>query len=218
MARVARFRTATGKPVAAYVDELAARGGYWLAAAMADAGIYVPRGGGVGSIGCFTAHVDESGALEQDGFKVTLVQDPPGKTAGAPTEPLDDVGRSRMVARVSDVASRFMAAVAAARGMSVEAVRELDGAVVYGPAAVAAGLADGVATLEQTISTVAVAAEKRKQNMNIRSTLAALIHAPSDATDEQLERGAKAAGPLVDLGRAALRGDGHLGDPPRQRR
>jgi ClpP class serine protease len=202
--RVARVRDASGKPVAAYVDELAASGGYWLATSMANAGIYLPRGGGVGSIGAFTAHVDESAALEQDGFKVTLVQDPPGKTAGTPTEPLDDVGRARMVARVADVTSRFMSAVAAARGMSVEAVRELDGAVVYGPAAVAAGLADDVATLEQTISKVASAAAERNRNMNIRSTLAALIHAPSDATDEQLERGAKAAGPLVDLGRAAL--------------
>lgn len=201
-ARMRAASAASGKPVVAYVDELAASAAYLLAT-VADR-IIVPPSGGVGSIGTFTVHIDESAANEKQGLAVTLIQDPPGKTAGNSAEPLDDVGRARLEARVQDTTARFIAAVAEARDLSAAFVRGLDGAVRYGADAVTSGLADEVGSLESAIQFAASAAQQKRNTMTIRSALASLVKAPSDASDEQLERSAQAALPLVDLGRAVL--------------
>ena len=145
---------ASGKPVVAYVDEQAASAAYWIAAGVADA-IYVPPTGRVGSIGCLAVHVDESGAAEQAGLRYTIIRDPAGKAAGSPLEPLTDVGRARLTRDVGAATAGFVAAVSARRNIAPEAIRGLDGDMLAGDAAVAAGLADGVSTLERVIALAA---------------------------------------------------------------
>lgn len=192
---------ASGKRVVAYVDELAASAAYWIAAALCEA-IVLPASGVVGSIGVFGAHVDESKAIADAGLVVTLVQNPPGKTETHYAKPLTDEGRARIQGIVDGSAERFFGAMAGAREMSAADVRALDGRVFQGAEAITAGLADKVGSLEDAIR---MAAEPQKEGtMSIKKALADLVKAPAGASDEALERGAQAAAPLIDLGRAAL--------------
>ncbi len=147
--RMKRARDKSGKPVAAYVDEHAASAAYWLAAAIADAGIVLPSAGRVGSVGVIGALVDETAALAQDGIGVTLVREPEGKAAGHPFGPVHSTALARIQRDVRAAAERFYAAIAAERGLSVEQVRKLDGDVLEGAEAVDAGLADEVGTIDR---------------------------------------------------------------------
>jgi ClpP class serine protease len=162
--RMQDARKKSGKPVYAYVDELAASAAYWIAAAVADQGVYVPGAGLVGSIGCIGAMVDQTGALEQAGFKVTLVRDPAGKAESHPLGPISDLSLERTTALVSAVADRFVKAMAAARGLKPKAIRGFNGAVFGGQSAVDEGLANGVASLEQVVAMAQTAIDERKGN------------------------------------------------------
>lgn len=142
----------SGKPCAVYVDELAASAAYWIASALATAGIVVPESGGVGSIGCIAAIVDETGALAKEGIAVELVRDPPGKAASHSYGPLTDLARARVAAEVGEAAARFTDAVSAARGIKAADVRALDGDVLRGSKAVAAGLADRVGSFGDAVA------------------------------------------------------------------
>ncbi len=151
-------RDATGKPIAAYVDELAASGAYWLACGVTNAGIFAPRSGNVGSVGVYTMLADERKSLEQEGIALTLVRDPPGKDAANPYSPVEDVALARATDVVNAHAARFYAAVGAARGMTPERVRGLNAAVLLADAAKAAGLIDEVLSIDDAISRLAAKA------------------------------------------------------------
>ncbi len=142
---------ASGKPCFAYADELAGSAAYWIACGVADE-VYLPPAGFVGSIGSRAAHYSEAGALEQEGIAPTLFAYPPGKTALASETPLGETGAARAMRDVKASAEAFIAAVAARRGLSADAVTELDADVLRGSAAVAAGLADGIASYEDVIA------------------------------------------------------------------
>lgn len=192
-----------GKPVLAYVDELAASAAYWIAAGVADQ-VFVPETGRVGSIGAIAVHVDATAAAEQDGLKFTLVRDPSGKAAGSAYEKLGDTARARIERDVEDLSARFAAAIAERRGIAASKLRALDADVLQGAAAVKAGLADGVATLEQVISMAADAADERDRKMKLKEALGQLLKTGANASDEDLAKSAQAAAPVLELGRAAL--------------
>lgn len=142
------------KPIAVYVDELAASAAYWLAASVADAGVYAPTSAEIGSIGAYTMLVDERGSLERDGVIVKLVRDPSGKDAANPLDPVFDLALERETERVRDASGRFYAAVSSARGLDVEAVRALNAATFGAKAALETGLIDGVASFEEAVRKV----------------------------------------------------------------
>jgi ClpP class serine protease len=146
---------ARSKPVLAYVDELAASAAYWLAACLATDGIYLPVAGQVGSIGVIAALVDETRALAQKGIGITLVRDPAGKAESHPASPLAPLAQRRMEQLVRQSSARFALAIERARGIDP---RPLDGALLSGAAAVKAGLADGLASLEDVVATATGAA------------------------------------------------------------
>lgn len=156
--RMVEARDATGKPVVAYVNVLCASAAYWLAASLATHGIFGPIAAGVGSIGSYIPHDCIAGMLAQEGIVETLIADPPGKVAGAPSQPLDDLGRARIERSVQGCTARFIAAVSTARGLTPEAVRALDGDVLPLDLAVAAGLADGLGSLEDVLTLAAALA------------------------------------------------------------
>jgi ClpP class serine protease len=184
-----RQRDASGKPVAIYVDELAASAAYWIAAALATEGIYLPEAGMVGSIGCIGALVDVTGALEQEGVKVTLVRSPAGKAESHPHGPVSALAEERTRARVEAAAGRFVAAVSAARGLEAGAVRALDGDVLGGAAAVAAGLADGVVSGLGDVVEMMAAGARRRQTME---HLRAVYGLGAEATEAEIEAAAMA--------------------------
>lgn len=155
--RICEARDDMQKPVVAHVGETCASAAYWLAACCASE-IHGPAASYTGAIGCYRVHLDESGALDQEGLKVTLVADPPGKVAGSPHEPLSELARSRLDRDVKAVTARFVEAVTAARGMAPEAIRALDGDLLQAGAAVEAGLIDGLGSLEDVVALAAALA------------------------------------------------------------
>jgi len=130
------------KPICAILDECAYSAAYALACA-ADT-IVVPRTGGTGSIGVITMHVDMTKALEQWGIKVTTIKYGALKDASYPTTPLSDENRDRMQVDIDMLGEMFCSMVARNRGLSVDAVREMQAGTFLGDAGVKAGLANEV--------------------------------------------------------------------------
>jgi ClpP class serine protease len=192
-----------GAPVLAYVDECAASAAYWIAAGVAD-NVFVPETGQVGSIGAIAVHVDVTGAADKAGEKYTLIRDPAGKAAGSALEKLDDVARSRIERDVEDLSARFAAAIAERRGLTVKAVRALDADMLQGTAAVAAGLADGVATLEQVITMAAGLADQNEEDMKLRDSVNQAFKIPATASDGEAAASVAAAIPMLDFARSAI--------------
>ncbi len=170
---------AAGVPVVAYVDELAASAAYWIAAGVADE-IVVPPMGKVGSIGSFGVLVDLTKQLADDGVSVTVVRSPDGKAEAHPAAPIADLARERLGAEVADATARFIDAIAARRGLSATVLWALNGAVLRGQDAVAAGLADRVGTLEDTIRGAVAPREQRAQMMQQQTTKAEDPKQPSE--------------------------------------
>lgn len=183
--RMVAVREDSGKQIFAYVDERACSAAYWLCAALADGGIFVPASGSVGSIGCIAAHWDESKALEAAGLTVTLVRDPQGKAAGDSAEPLNDTARARIEGVVRAAAARFIDGVAETRGLGADAIRGFDGATFAAKDAVANGLADGVASLDEVMGMAAKAASKGSE-MKLIETLRGSLRMGADATEGEI--------------------------------
>ncbi len=95
-----------------------------------------------------------AGALEKEGLVPTFFVWPgPGKVAYAPELPLSDVARARGERDVSICGEAFASAMVSARkGLTREAIVELDADCLTGEAAVTARLADGVATYEEVLT------------------------------------------------------------------
>ncbi len=141
------------KPHVAVLDSMALSAGY-LCASAADE-IVTTKTGYAGSIGVVMRHADLSKAFEADGIAITLIYSGSHKVDGNPFAPLPDSVRADLQ-RESDVLyALFVEAVASARGLDAGAVRNTQAAVYHGVAAIAAGLADRIGTLDRTISELA---------------------------------------------------------------
>lgn len=143
------------KPIVAIANTDAASAGYYLAA-QADEVVVTPSGE-VGSIGVFMLHWDESGLNEQMGIDPTYIFAGPHKVDGNPDEPLSEEARAAFQATVDEFYEQFIADVAAGRRVSEEIVRQNfgQGRMVTARNAVATGMADTVATYEQTVARLA---------------------------------------------------------------
>lgn len=140
------------KPIVGIANPMAASAGLWNICA-ADR-VYVTPSGDIGSHGVFMMHMDQSKAMEDMGLKVTYVSAGKYKVEGNPFEPLSDEARADMQREVDDIMGEFTAALATYRGKSQSHVLENfgQGRLLSSKAAVAAGMADGIATFEQVVS------------------------------------------------------------------
>lgn len=131
------------KPIWAILNESAYSAAYAIASA-ADQ-IYVPRTGGVGSIGVICAHVDMSQALTSAGIKVTFITYGDAKADGHSEIPLSDDAKARFQADIDTMGQLFVDTVARNRNISAATVRDMQAATFMGDKGVALGLADEVA-------------------------------------------------------------------------
>jgi len=143
------------KPMLAVSNTMMASAAYWLAS-QADE-VAVSPSSMTGSIGVFAAHDDLSAAMEQLGVKTTFISAGKYKTEANSAEPLTEEARAHIQSLVDDAYMAFTGDVAKGRRVTVADVRNGfgEGRVLTAKAAVSAGLADRVATLEQTISRAA---------------------------------------------------------------
>lgn len=137
-----------GKPIFAIANEAAYSAAYAIASA-ADH-LYVPRTGGVGSVGVITLHADMSKAYEKAGMKVTVIRSGTQKARGNPYEPLDEETLAEIQAEIDEMRELFIETVAAGRkGLSAKKIRESEARTYMGKHGVELGFADAVMSEDQ---------------------------------------------------------------------
>lgn len=143
------------KPVAAVANSLAASAAYWLAA-QADM-VAVTPSGMAGSVGVLGQHTDISRAMDKAGIKMTFISAGRYKTEGNEFEPLSAEARAARQQTINDYYALMVNDIARGRGVAASTVRGGygEGRLLTAQAAVRAGLADKVATLDAVISDVA---------------------------------------------------------------
>ena len=115
-------------------------------------------------------HVDQSVKDAKDGYRFTAVTAGAHKNDYSPHEPLSDTAKTELQGEVDRLYAIFTEHVAAMRGLELDAVRATEAGLYFGGTAVSQGLADGVQTLEATLT-------EFHQFINAKNN--ALIHSPS---------------------------------------
>jgi ClpP class serine protease len=154
---------AAGKPVAAFVDGMAASAAYWIAAAASQ--VVISKNGIAGNVGAVLGY-----DLRKDPQRGEIVSSQsPNKRPDLST----DQGKAQMQVLVDAQAQVFIDDVAAYRGMTAEAViADFGGGDMFtGAKAVAIGMADRIGTLEETIAGLAGKQQiKPATNLNLKGT------------------------------------------------
>jgi capsid assembly protease len=141
---------ASQKPVWAVANDAAYSAAYAIAASAQR--LFVTETGGVGSIGVIALHVDQSVKDAKDGYHFTAITAGAHKNDYSPHEPLSDAAKTELQGEVDRLYAIFTEHVAAMRSLDLDAVRATDAGLFFGTNAVTQGLADGVQTLEDTLS------------------------------------------------------------------
>jgi signal peptide peptidase SppA len=137
------------KPIWAHSNEMAASAAYWIASS-ADK-VFLTETSEVGSIGVLTAHRDLSKAMDDAGFKVTLIHAGAHKVDGNPYGALPAEVLADIQQEIDGLRELFAQNVATNRRMSVQDVMDTEARVYRGKSAVDVGLADGVMSFEAAI-------------------------------------------------------------------
>lgn len=202
----ALYQARQSMPVVAYIDGMAASGGYWIASA-ADR-IIATDAALVGSIGVITTHVDVSEAEKMSGIRRTPISAGRLKKYTSSSTPLDMEGYQALQEEVNATYEIFVDRVARNRGVSVETVLSdmADAREFIGQRAVDAGLVDAIGTLNDALRFLNVqksgvsgsgseykfmaglsAGQKGVLGMDVKEILSSLEQRMT-ALDERLER------------------------------
>lgn len=142
------------KPIIAIANVQACSGAYFIGS-QADEFVISPSGY-VGSIGVYMHHEDWSAFETELGVKHTFVvaDGSPYKVEGNEFEPLNEHAESEWQDEVNTLMAMFVTAVAEGRGVSEDTVLSDfgQGSILLAEQAVAVGMADRVATLEDVIA------------------------------------------------------------------
>jgi signal peptide peptidase SppA len=140
-----------GKQLIAVSNGCMASAAYWIGSACDE--VVASPSAETGSIGVYTVHVDTSGYNEQLGLKYTLIKGRRPQGRGNPWEPLSETPSRSSRARSTRWAPTFVAAVAKHRGKKASEVNANfgQGRCFTAKQALAAGMIDRIATLEETL-------------------------------------------------------------------
>jgi signal peptide peptidase SppA len=138
--------------IVAIANGMMASAAVWIGAAASE--VVVTPSGEVGSIGVISMYADESAFLEKIGVKVDIMRTPDKKARFSGLEPMTDEMRAFVQERIGASYEKFKRAMATNRGIRIDQVEGKfgGGEMMRAEEAVAAGLADRVATVDQTIS------------------------------------------------------------------
>ncbi len=145
-ARIRRLADEKQIPVVAFVEDVAASGGYWLAAAADE--ILVDESSVVGSIGVISAGFGLTGLIEKLGVDRRVYTAGKSKSQLDPFRPENPEDVERLKGLLGDIHENFKAHVTARRAGKLPSDEDLfTGEIWLGRKAVAKGLADGVGHL-----------------------------------------------------------------------
>jgi len=143
------FAARQQKNIIAYVGGTGASAAYWIASAASK--IVIDQTAMVGSIGVVASYIDDSDRLAKDGVKeIEIIS---STSPNKRPNPASDEGRAIIQARVDAIQEIFVATVARNLGVSAETVLKDfgQGDVLIGKAAVSAGMAGSLGSLETII-------------------------------------------------------------------
>ena len=145
------YKEKTGRPVWAFMADMCASGGYYIAAA-ADA-ISANRNTITGSIGVYIALTDTSQMYEMEGVRTILVRSGDNKGVGMEGVPITDDQAAVYQGVVDEMYERFVGIVAEGRGLSQSDARALsDGRIYTAQQALDNGLIDEIGDWESTLA------------------------------------------------------------------
>lgn len=133
------------KRLVALVNASAFSGGAWIAAEAEETAI-VPEGR-MGHIGTILHTITDEEFVKKMGLKPEVIASHPDKACGYPGVPWSDEFRATQQAIVDEHSESFFADVAAGRGMTVQAVKDLHAHMFAAKESVRRGLADVVETV-----------------------------------------------------------------------
>lgn len=137
------------KPITGIVNYMAYSGGYLIGSACSE--LVVSQTSGAGSIGVIASHMDRSQMEANMGVKVTTVFAGAHKNDLSPHEPLSDQSLKVLQDQVQESYQLFVNAVAEYRGLPIERVIATEAGLFRGKAAIAAGLADRLASPQDAV-------------------------------------------------------------------
>ena len=148
-------KAAAVKPVIAVVNGMACSAGYAIPSGATR--IVTTPTGISGSIGVVMLHLDMSALLADAGIEPTFIFAGDHKVDGNPYEPLPAAVREEFQREIGAFYELFVETVAAGRGSRLTSAKAkaTEARVLMGADAVKAGLADEVATLDETITAIA---------------------------------------------------------------
>lgn len=147
---VRRLREEEERPVVAWIGDVGASGGYYVALA-ADS-IYALPGSITGSIGVIMEFPNAAELLRKVGVGLEVVKSGEHKDLGSPVRPLTPSDREVIEEMIDDVYAQFVDAVTQNRGLARDSVVRLaDGRIFSGERALELGLVDGIGTLDEAI-------------------------------------------------------------------
>jgi protease-4 len=149
-ATLTRLRQEDERPVVAWIGDVGASGGYYVALP-ADS-IFALPGSITGSIGVIMQFPNAEELLRKVGVELEVVKSGALKDLGSPVRELSEPEREVLQGLVDDVWEQFVGAVAEGRDMPREEVVPLaDGRVFSGEQALELGLVDGIGTLQDAV-------------------------------------------------------------------
>ena len=140
----------SAKPVETFVSGDMYSAAYWLGASTSK--VTASKQSGIGSIGVYVVHTEESGWLERYGEKVSLFRSGKWKAAFNSFMPLTDDEKQRLQEGVDESASVFFNHVAAQRNVDAKTVKGWEGDVFTAVKAKELGLIDEIADSVSTSS------------------------------------------------------------------
>ncbi len=139
-----------GKFVVASMADVAASGGYWIAA-NADRVVASPATI-TGSIGVITQLASFAELYRKLGIEVETIKSGPYKDMGDPSRPLTDTERQLLQAMVDDIFDQFVTVVSEGRNLPRDRVLAIaDGRIFTGRQALELGLVDELGTFQDAI-------------------------------------------------------------------
>lgn len=136
------YNSRAAKPCWALVDESACSAAYALACAASR--VLMTEAGQLGSVGVIWQAMDTSRQDKALGLQYTVIQYGARKNDFNPHFPISPEALAWARAETARLGEQFVALVARNRGLDAQAVRETEAGLLFGPAAVAAGLADAI--------------------------------------------------------------------------
>lgn len=156
------------KPIIAYVGDLAASAGYWLASACDE--VVIAETGMVGSIGVVMSYLDTSERDAKAGVRTLEIVS--SQSPDKRLDPKTDEGRAKVQSIVDALAEVFVTAVARNRDVPMDTVLSDfgRGGVLLGADAVKASMADRIGSLEAVITELAGSASTPKRKTPMSNT------------------------------------------------